>query len=179
MINLELWRDPRNNPRSMFKTWDQVGKEIDSFFDLFENMQRENSSASMRALTAACDVHEDEKAYVVTLDMPGIKKEDIQIDLSAQTLTVVGHRQRESHLDTKDARFHRSERHYGEFRRTFSLPDNIDGDRIEASFENGVLSIALPKTEIERPKRITIGENKGGFFKKLVTPKVEEVKKQA
>ena len=177
MINLELWRDLRNNPRASLKTWDNFSKEIDSFFDLFDSLQKENQTLNTH--TTACDIHENDKAFVLTLDMPGVKKEDIQIELQAQMLSIVGRRQRESHIETKDARFHRSERRFGEFRRVFSLPENVNGDHIEANFDNGVLSIALPKVEKEQAKRITIGENKEGFFQRLNKPRVEEVKKHS
>lgn len=172
MINLELWRDRTHSPRNVYTSWDNFGKEFDSFFSLFDNAQK----ADQAPLLSACDIQENDKGFLLSLDMPGIRKEDIQIDIKAQTLQVVGSRQREA--QSENTRYHRTERRFGDFRRSFSLPENIDSDRIEASFENGVLYLALPKLEVEKSKRISIGDAKPNVFTNLLNLKSEDKNKK-
>jgi len=172
MGNLELWRTDRG-PFSLLRNWDSITKELDSLFtDFDKNASDSRSGIKNTMLTPACDVQEDEKAYLLSFDLPGFKKDDVSIELIGNQLTVSGQRSREA--TTKDARFHRVERNYGEFRRVFTLPDNAKGDSIEASYENGVLYLGIPKAEIERPKKVEITEGKGSFLKKLVGVKGDQ-----
>ena len=176
MINLELWRD-RRNPRSLFQTWDAMTRDFDSFFDEFEKATgMSRTSGRERMMTPACDVSEDAKGYVLSFDLPGFKKEDVTIEVKGDALLVSGRRQRE--MQGEGTKSHRVERQYGEFVRTFTLPDDVKGGEIEASYENGVLYLVLPKTEAAKPKRIEIGEPKSGLLKRIVgLGKAEEDKK--
>ena len=174
MVMLDVWRDDRNRPRIMLKTIDSMLQEFDSFFDEFDKQQLPATYESAGYLTPACDVEENDKGYLLNFDLPGFKKDDLHIEISGNTLTISGLRSREE--DLNKAKLHRKERHYGEFKRTFSLPDNIRSENMEANYENGVLSLLVPKKEVEKPKTIEISESKGGLLKKLVGMKSEGMK---
>jgi HSP20 family protein len=177
MSNLELWRTDRS-PFSLLRNWDSITKELDGFFNDFDKAVAPNRSGIKdNMLSPACDVQEDEKGFLLSFDLPGFKKEDVDIELIGNRLTVSGKRDRES--TAKDARFHRLERSHGEFRRVFELPENAKSDGVEASYENGVLYLMIPKAEMERPRKVEITEGKGGFLKKLIGMKGDEDVKKA
>ncbi|WP_141735401.1 Hsp20/alpha crystallin family protein [Oligoflexus tunisiensis] len=177
MSSLELWRTDRS-PFSLLRNWDGITKELDSFFNDFDKSVSEyRSGAKDMMLSPACDVQEDGKGFLLSFDLPGFKKEDVNIEVVGNQLTVSGKRERET--TTKEAKFHRVERNHGEFRRVFTLPESVKGDAIEASYDNGVLYLMIPKAEIERPRKVEITEGKGGFLKKLVGVKGEEESKKA
>lgn len=102
----------------------------------------------------ACDVEETDSHYLLSFDLPGIKKDDVKIDLQENQLTVSGERKEET-----KGRASR-ERYYGAFCRSFMLPSNVSADKVEANYENGVLQIALPKTQVAPGKQIPIKEGK-------------------
>lgn len=139
MSTLELWRTDRG-PLTFFN------KDWDSFFQDFDR--------SFQKVKPACDVEEDATSYQLNFDLPGYKKEDVNIELLGNRITVTGKRSRGK--NTQEAKFHLAERNYGEFKRVFTLPDNAEGDKLEASFENGVLNLTIPKSEIEKPRRVEI-----------------------
>lgn len=102
----------------------------------------------------SCDIREDKEYVTITLEVPGVRDEDLKISLENQVLTVRGEKQQVE--EQKDERWHRFERAYGSFERSFTLPSTVDADRIEASTENGVLSIRVPKVEKARPREIPV-----------------------
>jgi HSP20 family protein len=177
MKSLDLWRDDRNQPGNMLRTFNSMLKEFDSFFEDFERAWRgsDTRSATSAVTAPSCDIEEDEKGYYLSFDLPGFKKEDLNVEFSGNTLSVAAKREHsnEEHRD----KVHRSERRYGEFRRVFTLPENVMQDDIEANYENGVLYLMIPKKEAEKPRRIEIGESKKGFFKKLVGGEKSEEEK--
>lgn len=102
----------------------------------------------------AVDIHETEDGYIVKADLPGLKKEDIQIDLKNSTLTLKGEKKFEEKV-SKD-NYVRTERAYGTFVRSFTLPHNVDAEKIRASYKDGVLELTLPKKEEAKPKQIKV-----------------------
>ncbi len=108
----------------------------------------------------ALDVVENEDEYLVKASLPGIKPDDLEITFTNNILTIKGEVKEES--EEKDARYHLRERRYGTFSRSISIPTQVKSDAIEAKYENGVLSLHLPKTEEVKPRRIPIqsGETK-------------------
>jgi HSP20 family protein len=113
-----------------------------------------------------CDVEETDSHYLMSFDLPGISKEDIKIEVVDKQLTVSGERKVDKKSDKNNS--HISERYYGSFQRTFTLPSTIDGNKVEASYKDGVLQIALAKPEAIRPQQIKISEGKSGIFSKLI-----------
>ena len=102
----------------------------------------------------ALDVSEDDTTVTVKAEVPGLAPKDIDISISGNTLTIKGEKTEERQDEGKN--YHRSERRYGEFTRTVTLPANVDADKIKAECNKGVLKITLPKLESEKPKRIPI-----------------------
>jgi len=109
---------------------------------------------SMQAWAPPVDIYETEKEIVLKADLPDVKPEDVDIRLENNTLTLRGERRFEK--DVKDENYHRVERQYGSFSRTFSLPTTVDADKIDARYESGVLRVVLPKREEARPKQIRV-----------------------
>ena len=132
---------------------DRVNRMFDDFLrDMLPTRSSEEMSGS-RWLPAV-DIQESPEALTLTVELPGLKKEDVTITLENQVLTIHGERKFEG--ETKDATFHRIERAYGAFMRSFTLPANIKTDRVDAAFENGLLTVTLPKVEEAKPRRIAI-----------------------
>lgn len=101
----------------------------------------------------AVDIAERDKAFEISVELPGMEEKDIQIRLANGNLSISGEKRDEKEETRKD--YHLSERHYGSFERIFSLPKGVDVDRIEASFSKGVLKISLPKRpEAVKPEKI-------------------------
>jgi HSP20 family protein len=106
----------------------------------------------------AIDFAEDENAYHLTAELPGLSEKDINLSLSDDLLTIGGEKREKKQENEKDKNYHYTERRFGSFRRTIQLPQHIDRDRIEAHFKNGVLSVTLPKSHdaMQRQKKIEI-----------------------
>lgn len=103
------------------------------------------------------DIYETEDSYVLKADIPGMKKEDIKIDVKDNTLTFKGEKKFEE--KTEKDNYVRIERSYGSFTRSFTLSDNVDPENIEAAYKDGVLEITLKKKEESKPKEISIEVN--------------------
>jgi len=100
------------------------------------------------------DITEDEKEYVVKAEIPEMKKEDIKINVNEDVLTVSGERKYEK--EEKGKKYHRVERAYGSFMRSFTLPEDADGTKVNAEYKDGVLKVHLPKSEKAKPKAIEV-----------------------
>jgi HSP20 family protein len=100
------------------------------------------------------DIVEDEKEYLIKADLPEIKKEEIKIAVQDDVLTITGERKYEK--EEKGKKYHRVERAYGSFARSFSLPDDADSSKVTAEFKDGVLKVHLPKSEKAKPKSIEV-----------------------
>ena len=100
------------------------------------------------------DIAETEKEFVIKVEVPEIKKEDVKISVDNGVLNIHGERKQEK--EEKGKKFHRVERFYGSFTRSFTLPDNADETKIEASFKDGMLNVQIPKTEKSKPKAIDV-----------------------
>jgi len=108
----------------------------------------------------AIDVFEKEDKFVVKAELPGMKEEDIDVSVVGDTLTIKGERKTESEVKEED--YYCCERSYGSFYRAIALPSNVDTKKIEASYEDGVLEVTLPKTAEVKPKKISVSARKGG-----------------
>jgi HSP20 family protein len=100
------------------------------------------------------DITEDDKEYVVKAEIPEMKKEDIKINVHEDVLTISGERKYEK--EEKGKKYHRVERAYGSFMRSFTLPEDADGTKVSAEYKDGVLKVHLPKSEKAKPKAIEV-----------------------
>lgn len=112
---------------------------------------------SARPWTPAVDILETENDLILKMDVPEVELEDVDIRLENHTLTVKGERKFENLADSRA--YHRIERSYGSFARTFTLPDTVDTEKVRADYKNGVLSITLPKKEVAKPRTIRVEIN--------------------
>jgi HSP20 family protein len=116
----------------------------------------------------ACDIQETESHYVLTMDAPGIRRDDLKIELRGNQLSISGRR----HLDEskEKGQLHLVERRCGRFERIFALPDSIEPEKIEADYHDGVLAVAVPKAEAAKPRQVPIGASasKPGFLNRLL-----------
>ena len=102
----------------------------------------------------AVDIEEHEDQYTVSMELPGMKKEDIQINYTDGILTVSGEKKEEK--EDKNRNYHCYERRFGKFERSFRIHSDIKSDKIDASFNNGILNVVLPKSETAKPKQIEV-----------------------
>lgn len=136
--------------------WQSMREEMDEVFDRFSGAfgmpslrrmfdlppaTRLRSAFTMPA--PAIDIMEDAAAYKLTAELPGMAEGDIQLELSGDMLTLTGEKKQES--EHKDKNYTMSERAYGSFRRSFTLPDGVDRNKVEANFTKGVLTVTMPK----------------------------------
>jgi HSP20 family protein len=119
-----------------------------------------STSARGAASAAPCiDIDEDEDSYRVTVELPGVKPEDVRVELNQNVLSISGEKRAgfgDSDEEQQKRRSRWSERSYGKFTRSFTLPRDADGDRLEARFAHGVLSISIPKSEESKPRTIEV-----------------------
>lgn len=129
-----------------------MARKGDTFDNIFDNFFNDNFfyPANFNAGGFRVDLKEDDKNYLIEADLPGIDKDNIQIDYENNYLTISA--KREDVKEDNSDNYVRKERHYGEFRRSFYI-DNVDENKIDASFKNGVLALNLPKKEITDSQR--------------------------
>jgi len=134
--------------------------QLNEMYKLFAQLRGQQASQSGAGATSApawappVDIAERKDAYVLTVELPGIKVEDLEIAFQDGLLTIQGERQLTQ--DSTDEQFHVLERRYGLFRRSITLPLHVQADAIEASTEDGVLQVVVPKVEEAKPKRIEV-----------------------
>ncbi|WP_413287767.1 Hsp20/alpha crystallin family protein [Bdellovibrio sp. HCB337] len=175
---------------SPFSSRSLFGSPIDDFFremdrnfrdidrgSLRDRLLEERGSGSLAEFNPSVDIEESDEIFLISADLPGIKRDDIKIDVSGNTLRISGERSRE----VKEEGYY--ERSSGRFSRSFSLPEGVDAKKIEASFEDGVLRVALPKTEVKEAQEVKIqsGQPQGlldRFLHREKTVKAGEQKSQ-
>ena len=108
--------------------------------------------ASLSRWTPAVDVHQDNNQFTVQVELPGLQKEEIEISLHGDTLTVAGERK---HQGTPEQGF-RTERFFGKFQRSLTLPAVVNAEKVNATYKDGILTVVLPKTEEAKPKQIEV-----------------------
>lgn len=140
-----------SNPRFL-RSFGNVANEFENMVERFFGENGENSGDTVFA--PRLDIAETEKSYEVTVDLPGVKPDDVKVEMHEDRLTIAG--SRESVHEQKDRQFHRIERTSGAFSRTVLMPTNVDAEKISASYNDGVLHISLPKTAAHQPKRIKV-----------------------
>lgn len=154
----------RNFPSDLY---DEMGR----FFDDFNHENHEIYDE--RKFAPMCEISESDGHYLMSVDLPGMKKEDIKIELSDHVLTISGERKREKAPD-KTSKVQRYERSYGSFKRCFTLPATIETGQVQARYEDGVLELYLPKALASKPQQIEIQTGKTSLFDKFTGDKNKE-----
>ena len=139
----------RYNPWSLF---DQLQREMNMPMGKFDS--DENGSIATANWAPAVDIKEDEKAFTLLADIPGVDPDEIEVTMDKGVLTIKGERQSEK--KTEEENYKRVERQYGMFYRRFTLPDSANAEGIEAQSEHGVLKITIPKQEVAQSRRISV-----------------------
>lgn len=136
---------------TLLRTWDPFG-EMARFQDEF---RRTLSPEGRRmGFSPAVDIVEDKETVQLAIELPGVKPEDVHVEVNNGLLTVHGERRFEK--ESTDKNYHRMERSYGSFTRTFALPDSVDSERVDAQLREGVLHVKLAKSEKAKPKKIDV-----------------------
>jgi HSP20 family protein len=142
--------------------WDPF-KEMEDLQSRFTKLlgltpaRTENGGRELMTITEwapSVDIIEDEKEWLVKADLPEVNKENVKVTVENGVLTITGERKFEK--EEKDKKYHRIERSYGNFLRSFTLPDGADGSKVTAEFKDGVLKVHLPKGEKAKPKAVEI-----------------------
>ncbi len=121
-------------------------------FDPFGRFGEENWS--LAAWAPACDIYETDNEIVVKAELPEVKKEDVKVSVENNILTI--HGERKFSEETKRENYHRLERSYGEFTRSFTLPSFVETSKINAEFKDGMLRVTMPKREEAKPKQVEV-----------------------
>jgi HSP20 family protein len=145
-MNLARW-SPR---REMFSANNQMDRVFNNFFNPVLN----SANSEFRDWNPKVDIYEEKDTIVVKADLPGIDKKDITIDVKGRTLTLKGERKVDNEI--KEESYHRKESAYGKFERAFTLPGEVDPNKIKADYKDGILKITIPNPEKEKAKQITI-----------------------
>jgi HSP20 family protein len=148
MKSLTRWESPELASLPAFGSLFGLRDELDRLFDKSFGVQLS------RSWNPALDLYEDKDNVFVKLEVPGVKKEDIQISLQDGELSISGERKSEEKFE--DAEVRRTERFVGSFQRTVALPAEVKGDQVKAEYKDGILTVTLPKAEEAKPRRIQI-----------------------
>jgi HSP20 family protein len=149
MANLELWR----NNFGPFRDVMTFGKAFDR---MMEDWPASRADVAKYNFNPSCEVREDKGVFLLKVDLPGVPKEAIKIDLHDNRLTISGERSEEKKTEEKDAKTHFTEMFYGSFTRTMTFPVAVDAEKTEARYENGVLTMSIPKKTAQNARQISV-----------------------
>ena len=144
---LVRWRNP-------FQEMVRLQDEVNKLFSDFGGVEKEDGSLIKGEWIPAVDIHEDNEKITLKADLPGLKKDQINIKVENNVLTINGERKEEKE-EKKDG-YIRTERVYGSFVRSFTLPQTVDSEKIEANYKDGVLILHVPKKPEAKPKQIEV-----------------------
>ena len=147
MMTLVRWHRARN----MHAIQHEMSRLVNEFF---RGGMQDKGARKQGSWTPAVDMHEGDEAFTLTVELPGFAKDDVQVEIKGNRLTLKGERKRET--DVQETQYHRVERVYGAFERSIRLPALVDADKAKAIFKDGVLKLMLPKAEEAKPKPISI-----------------------
>lgn len=153
MNGLARWQRPELSLWPTFGRLTNLREEIDRLFEV-PLTELVRSSQLLSGWTPAFDVYEDKDNVYVRAELPGMRKEDIDLSLHNGSLSISG--ERKSEQDLNSAEVYRAERFFGRFQRTITLPTPVAVDQIKAQYKDGILSVTLPKAEEAKPKHIDV-----------------------
>ena len=146
-------------PEVAWPSFGRLSSLRDELDRLFESPWTElaRTSQLLSGWTPALDIHEDKDNFIVRAELPGMKREDIDVSLHDGALSISGERKLEQKFE--EAEVYRTERFFGKFQRTVALPAAVAADKVKAQYKDGVLTITLPKTDEAKPKQISVNVN--------------------
>ena len=141
-----------------FREMEDMQRRMSSLFD-WNSLRHHAPSGEQESImvpewSPLVDIAEDDKEYLIKVELPEVQKEDVKITVENGTLTISG--ERKSEKEEKGRKFHRVERYYGRFERSFGIPDDADPDAVKAEYKDGLLRVRLGKGEKARPKQIEV-----------------------
>ena len=142
----------RWNPRRDLFNWPLRTNRM--FEDFFHPTLFDEEGVSMWNWHPVVDIYENDENIVITAELPGVDKKDISVDVNGRILTLKGERSADN--EVKEDNYYRKERSYGKFERSFTLPADVDPDKVKADFKDGILKLDIPKPEAHKPKQITV-----------------------
>jgi HSP20 family protein len=153
---LEAWRGGRSPFRELQNDMQRFQSKMEQLFEEMAPLSIASipSAEAMETFNPRCDVSEDKANYYLKFDIPGVSKDQIKVELANNTLTVSAERKEERKKE--DQKKYLSEVFYGSYVRSFTLPNIVKESKIEAHFENGVLTLTIPKTEVTQTKQIAV-----------------------
>jgi HSP20 family protein len=151
MNDLTKYEAGKWNP---FKEMEDLQNRLSSFFNWTPMRHKSMEDMTVSEWSPLVDITEDDKEYLIKAELPEIKKEDLKVSVENGILSIRGERKKE--VEEKGKRYHRVERAYGAFTRSFSLPDDADVSKVNAEFKNGILNVHIGKSESARPKSIDV-----------------------
>lgn len=151
-----LTRYRRNTPTHSAFTRDPFFQFVDRFFNDAGLAAGVPAEAAETGWVPAMDIVENDDAFLAHADLPGLSKDDIEISVEDGMLSISGERKFEHVSDEENKGFKRLERSWGSFRRSFSLPQGVDLEKVTAAFADGVLTVTLPKSEIVKARKVDI-----------------------
>jgi HSP20 family protein len=154
IMNLIRYHAPNSAPWSALDRWSNLRDELNSFFDMPSWSTFDRTSQLFTGWSPALDLYESGDHFEAVVELPGTRKEDIDISLHDGTLTISGERERESKNNGEMAQ--RTERNVGTFRRSIALPTRVDASKVSATYQDGILKVTLPKAEEAKPKQIQV-----------------------
>jgi HSP20 family protein len=137
-----------------FRELDEIQNRLSSLFGRTPVRGLGEEAMTVSEWTPLVDITEDDKEYLIKAELPEVKKEDVKVTVENGTLTITGERKFEK--EEKDKKYHRIERAYGSFMRSFLLPEGAAGEKVSADFKDGVLKVHLPKSAEAKPKSIDV-----------------------
>src|SRR5436309_4532479 len=152
-MTLIRYQAPELGPWSPANRWNNLRDELNSFFELPFWSGSTRAGQLFTGWSPALDLYQSNDNVVAVVELPGMRKEDIDISLHDGTLTISGERKRES---TGGEKAQRTERYVGTFRRSIALPTRVDADKVTATYQDGILKVTLPKAEEAKPKQIQV-----------------------
>lgn len=139
-----------------FRELDELQNRISTLFGRAPVRKEGDKQEALRVAEWAplVDITEDDKEYTIKAELPDVKKDEIKISVQNDVLSITGERKYEK--EEKNKKYHRVERAYGSFSRSFTVPEDADGDRVSAEFKDGLLQVHLPKSEKVKPKTVEV-----------------------
>lgn len=147
MFYVTRWQKPAVSSWSGFSRLGSLSDQLDRLFEgAFTDVPQSGWGPVV-------DVYEDKDAVTLKAELPGLKKEDVAVTFSDQTLTISGERKS---VKPAEGTQHRAERYFGRFERSFTLPATVAGDRIQADYQDGILTVTVPKAEAAKPRQVQV-----------------------